>query len=630
MRKLNYQPWSQTTTNPSCEGPMDAKILFLAEAPGQTEMQLNRPLCGQSGQRWNTWLMFTGIHRVECRIENFYPDRPKKNDISSIPTDDLIWCINHLHNRVATMPNLRVIVPMGNYALFALLQKGKVKAGLRNAYKYTQYNITDAEKKAGITQMRGSLYPFQDLNGREIKIIPMIHPAATLRMPMWAKSCVADLLKVQREVRFKQIIQIERKHITTADEDLVAGYAQRVLDMGDAHLALDIETNRRSHMTCIGFAHSPVESFTIDTTTKAKLEQFMPYIKQICSSDTQKILCNGLYDNYWLDGYHVGLHNYTCDVQYLHHAIDPVNKHSLDFLTSLYTYMPYWKDEAKDSESIQKYSGNIEALLVYNGMDCCATYEVWFALKRAAEKMGMFEFYQKMYVELMWAMHKMSCHGVRTDVKAQKSWSKQLKDELEDIRKELETGAGENLFSTKTKASYRDPTNEEWDLLLLPEEITYSADGVPKAKHIDKANRTTLIEKQKLTYMMSGAYAGKIRFSIDEDQKGFSRTKLEKFFFKTLGIPKQTKYNPKTKKRGVTMDVNALYHMIRTYPEKMGPYGKLLLKYREKEKQLGYLKGAYDKDHRTRSGYKPITEAGRLSSSKNPKNTGLNLQTIPQ
>ena len=314
----------------------------------------------------------------------------------------------------------------------------------------------------------------------------------------------------------------------------------------------------------------------------------------------------------------------------MHHALDAADSHSLDYLASVYTYQPYWKDEAKDAEEVVKYAKDLDALWVYNGLDCCLTYEIWQRLYEELVREGMVEFYLKHYAGLLGPLLRMMWHGVRVDKKRQKDWGEKLKKDMVKIREELEAEAGENLFATEKVSILREPSNEEWDMLLTKKDLTmedYGKEGAPKAKFIDKEAREEL-RGRGCTYFVGGQKAGKIKEFREKDKKGFSPSKLKRFFYGTLGLPEQKKYRKGTGKSSVSLDEGAIRKLTARFPNRIKNYGNLLIAYREKEREGNYLKGAWDKDGRIRCSYKMTTEAGRLASSKNPKGTGFNMQNI--
>jgi len=66
---------------PYAEGPLDCKICFIGEAPGEFEQRYQRPFIGPAGELLDTLLSRAGIVRAECRIENVLQFRPPDNNI---------------------------------------------------------------------------------------------------------------------------------------------------------------------------------------------------------------------------------------------------------------------------------------------------------------------------------------------------------------------------------------------------------------------------------------------------------------------------------------------------------------------------------------------------------------------
>jgi DNA polymerase-1 len=208
-------------------------------------------------------------------------------------------------------------------------------------------------------------------------------------------------------------------------------------------LSVDIETPG-NRMDCVGFACSPLLSITLPWTP-----EWIPHIKWLCESQHPKILQNGLYDWYWLDHFNIKLLNYFWDTLAMHHAIDPIEDHALHYLASIFSKQPYWKDEAKDSDEIAKYTSHKEALWVYNGLDCCVTYEIWGVLVNILQQRGMLDFYHGHYSDLFQVLLDIMRHGVAIDTKSQRRMSKELLTECADIRGYLKEAAGEDLYGEK-------------------------------------------------------------------------------------------------------------------------------------------------------------------------------------
>lgn len=611
------------------QGPLNAKIVPIGEAPWKDEVLQNRPFAGASGAKLAYWWSLVGLDRSQMRIENMCHIKPPRIEIESHRTEVIVEWMRSLHDRIAALEDPVVLVPMGNYATFALTGKGKVKAAVRNHFTEIQATASEADKKAGITKLRGSIYQYQDKRGRLLKVIPTIHPAAVLYSAKWERRTIADWRRIYEESFFREYLVPKRNTTIEPTEWEVEQYVRFVLDhQQELVLALDIETwgNR---LSCVGFSYRPEESITLDVSNKERYETFMPYIKKLCECQAPKALCNGLYDWYWLDAAGVQIQNFIWDVQLMHHAFDPIENHSLDFLASIYTKQMYWKDESKDAEEIVKYAKDQQALWTYNGLDCCVTRELVDVLYRELEKRGLVPFYFQHYVNMLEPLLRTMRHGIRVDRKRQASWAKKLLKEVDEIREELKQAAGEELFATERETYYREPTAGEWEILITDVLIMDGAKP-PKPKYINREARQRLINETDCTYMISGANAGKMKCHREKVKKSFSGKKLHRFFYETLKVPKQKKWGKKNGEKALktSVDEAALRKMTKKHANLVGNWANLVIAVREKQREAGYLKGAWDKDGRIRCSYKMITEAGRLASSKNPMRRGYNLQNI--
>ena len=63
------------------DGPLDAKILFVGEAPGEEEDELGTPFVGAAGQLLNRCLSSKAILRSEVLVHNIFSQRPPRNEI---------------------------------------------------------------------------------------------------------------------------------------------------------------------------------------------------------------------------------------------------------------------------------------------------------------------------------------------------------------------------------------------------------------------------------------------------------------------------------------------------------------------------------------------------------------------
>lgn len=145
------------------EGPIEtAEILIIAEAPGQDEDMLQRPLIGESGQILRRALVAAGIEAFaeytniidtpvvkNVVLHNVCACRPPYNATPTSKQTDC--CFDQVRDLINRMHNLKLIVPAGNVALRAFIGR------------------------QGITSLSG-----QELIWEKFKLMPLIHPASIL------------------------------------------------------------------------------------------------------------------------------------------------------------------------------------------------------------------------------------------------------------------------------------------------------------------------------------------------------------------------------------------------------------------------------------------------------------------
>ncbi len=154
------------------EGPEDARLMLIGEAPGEDEDLSGRPFVGRAGQLLDKVLLSVGLSREHVYITNIVKHRPPGN---RNPTPAEIAASSDL-----LLEQIRVIAP-------------QVIGTLGNVPSQYFLRTTD-----GITRLRGR---WHDWHG--IKVRPLFHPAYLLRNagrerggPKWLTW--QDMLEVKR------------------------------------------------------------------------------------------------------------------------------------------------------------------------------------------------------------------------------------------------------------------------------------------------------------------------------------------------------------------------------------------------------------------------------------------------
>ncbi len=150
IRSCTLCPLHKTRTNAvPGEGPADAKIMFIGEAPGREEDAQGRPFVGPAGRYLNQLLRNAGLSREQVFITNIVKCRPPGN--REPRSEEAAACRPYLDGQIATICP-RVICLLGRPATVALL-----------------------DPSATMSRIHGQTF---ERNG--IIYIPLYHPAAAL------------------------------------------------------------------------------------------------------------------------------------------------------------------------------------------------------------------------------------------------------------------------------------------------------------------------------------------------------------------------------------------------------------------------------------------------------------------
>jgi uracil-DNA glycosylase len=146
------------------EGPSDAEIMFVGEAPGFNEDKQGRPFVGAAGRFLEELLAVAGLQRSDVYITNVVKHRPPNNR-DPLPAE-LTACRPYLEQQIKLI-NPRVIVTLGRFSLGTFLP-GTM-----------------------ISKVHGQL---EERDGRYI--FPMYHPAAALHQEKLRQTLLDDMKKL--------------------------------------------------------------------------------------------------------------------------------------------------------------------------------------------------------------------------------------------------------------------------------------------------------------------------------------------------------------------------------------------------------------------------------------------------
>jgi DNA polymerase len=157
------------------EGPEDARILFIGEAPGFHEDRQGRPFVGAAGNYLNELLAKVGLKREAVYIANVVKCRPPGNR-DPLP-DEIATCRPYLDRQIDLL-RPRLIVTLGRFSMERYFPGASIS------------RIHGQPKRVG-----------------SVIYYPMFHPAAALHQPRWKTLLDEDFARIPGLL--EQLEQIE-------------------------------------------------------------------------------------------------------------------------------------------------------------------------------------------------------------------------------------------------------------------------------------------------------------------------------------------------------------------------------------------------------------------------------------
>ena len=168
------------------EGPQDAEIMFIGEAPGFHEDQQGRPFVGAAGRFLDELLESIGLTRDDVFIANVIKCRPPSN---RDPLPDEIKACKPFLDRQIELIQPKLVVTLGRFSMTRAFPKARIS------------RIHGRPRKIG-----GVLY------------YPMYHPAAALHQPSLRSIIKEDMLRIPELLQ--QVAQIAESPLPTEAEQL--------------------------------------------------------------------------------------------------------------------------------------------------------------------------------------------------------------------------------------------------------------------------------------------------------------------------------------------------------------------------------------------------------------------------
>jgi len=437
---------TQTDLFYGTSGPRSAKIVIVGEAWGRDEAYLKRPFVGASGKLLDQMLSAAGLSRASVLCTNVVAQQPEGNDLARLcipnkatkglePTHGLYLDHDLAAGRERLLQLLNklqpdLIIVCGNWPLWALCPSA-TKISTQKGVKLP----------SGIIKYRGSQLYSETLE-RATPVLPIIHPAATLRDFSHYFTTVHDLrtrAPLAQLGLWDEPSSYQFQPKPTYEQTM--NYLNRLLAVPH-HLVLDIETIAQKYISCIGFSCHKEEAICIPFFyyeggslvaywTPKEEEEIIFKIREVLEHPKIRVIGqNLLYDWQYLERLWNIKPRIYWDTMIAQHLLYPGTPKSLDYLSSLYcNHHVYWKDETQEWKTSEL---DAERLWTYNCKDTRATFEI------AMEQMGIIkaknldELMSDQIDQSLMALEMMA-RGCNVDIKERNSQAAQLRIELSKL-----------------------------------------------------------------------------------------------------------------------------------------------------------------------------------------------------
>lgn len=405
---------------------------LFGEQPGQTEVKRGEPFIGPTKRVLDECFSNANLQRNALYLSNIIKDLdmdlskyisftksgPKITEAGQSYID---WVEQEVQNL-----DCDVIIAVGNVALYALTGR------------------------TGITKWRGSILPCAFDENKYV--IPIVHPATVL--PPKFQYLNKHLIKFDL-VRARQLIDgeiefPERNIIINPSFDTCMDYLNKCEYMGnDGWIVFyDIEVYN-DEVSCISFSLSKYNGISIPFVDNngdyfpvhQEAEIWLTIAKLLENPNICKGGQNLPFDSHFLLRKY-GIRTKNCeDTMIAQQTLLPEYPKGLDFITSIWTIHPYYKDEGK---RWFKLGGKWNQLWHYNALDSIVCAEAFPSQWQSLVNQGNTGTYerQRLLIEPLVFMQE---HGIKTDVEGMKKLKQQYQEKVDEMQQELNELAGRSL-----------------------------------------------------------------------------------------------------------------------------------------------------------------------------------------
>lgn len=585
-------PSDQSVPNytPHYKAPL--RVAFVGEAPDEHEVLQRRPFVGPSGGLLADFSTRLGLQFNHCFAGNVCQHRPPDNKFMAFGWGDhrVIAGVKQLAKDLkAFKPH--VVLALGGEALHAAIGR-----------------------PASITDMRGTILrvdPKGPMAG--MKVLATFHPSNCLRRDGIYRNryvIFQDMKKALAYAKGEAPEPPPERYLLEPTTSSVVATLRRLRKQRKL-ISIDIE-GYPGAIACVAIAWSESDAILV----LGDLLVLSPQVRDAFGAllgdpDVPKVFQNGLYDTFALawKPYGFQIRGYAHDTMFAQWELACEFPKGLDYLGSLHTWRPYWKDGlgANDRRELHRYCCR----------DATGTWEILqVQLAKLKKDPASLKHYQ-FNISLIPAFLHIELRGMRYDSAKAAGRRHRLREEFWALQAELDEACGnggdEAIASGLREAVMK--KYKEFDPRFLRQEM------LKKAYHENFERLSTLLQQEGRTKSERGELHCLLGIN-----RNVESVKFRDYLYKELKFPVQFKGRGPLKRPSV--DETAL---LRLQKKVASPIPKLAWRLRQLATRIQMLGIHADDDGRIRAAYNPVgQETGRVSCYTSPTGSGYNLTTIPE
>ena len=427
-------PNLQVTGSPS------SKLLILSDSPSAYEVRVGEMFKGQIGDVLRECMHAAKLFYSQAYVINIFPFKTEKNKAGDrFDGPRLLW--HHKH--------------------------GFTEAGMEEAagalekIQAADCNAILALGPVALSLLSGDVRPLGKWRGSPLwssvvdcKYIATYHPGETLwGMYTWRYPIICDMQKIARQLDKPELVLPKRDIKIKPSLTEIMDYFTKVRER--KRVCTDLEV-MNEQIYCFSMSSDPHHGIVVPLVDPdgdhywpedIEVEIWREYGSILSDPTIEKINQNliGFDAVFLMLQNSIILRGPLHDTMVAQHIMYPDFPKGLDFIASIHTDEPYWKDDGKIWKSSKGF--DYDKFQMYCGRDAAVTLEAWDVLQKELDQ-GFWPAYNRT-IRLAGPLAYMSVRGLQVDLEGLEETKKRITQAIKDKEDEL-ANVADYVFSVSS------------------------------------------------------------------------------------------------------------------------------------------------------------------------------------